>query len=305
MDTSTLAARVAHEIAAGRWPEGEALPGVRVLAREVGCSAGTAARAYAALRDGGVLSGSPRSRFVVDSGGAARASRWGTEAVALRLAGSDDPALDVLVRAAGESVCVVPGPRGSVNGMVQLARGTADAAALHLMDAASGRWNDPLARGVLGGEPVEILHLWRREQGLVVAAGNPHGIHGVGDLHGRRIAWRPPGTGSRLLLERLMRAAACEPHPELGEPAESHLAVAAAVATGAADAGLAVRAVAESAGLEWVPVASEPFELALNPASRAAAGPLLDTLAESKLQSRLAAMPGYDLSMSGELRVAA
>ena len=153
MDTSTLAARVAHEIAAGRWPEGEALPGVRVLAREVGCSAGTAARAYAALRDAGVLSGSPRSRFVVDSGGAARAARWGTEAVALRLAGSDDPALDVLVRAAGESVCVVPGPRGSVNGMVQLARGTADAAALHLMDAASGRWNDPLARGCSAASP--------------------------------------------------------------------------------------------------------------------------------------------------------
>ena len=102
-----------------------------------------------------------------------------------------------------------------------------------------------------------------------------------------------------------MLAASCVPHPELGEPAESHLAVAAAVATGAADAGLAVRAVAESAGLEWVPVMSEPFELALDPASRAAAGPLLDTLAASRLQARLAAMPGYDLSMSGELRVAA
>ena len=62
----------------------------------------------------------------------------------------------------------------------------------------------------------------------------------------------------------------CVPHPELGEPAESHLAVAAAVATGVADAGLAVRAVAESG-----------------------------------VQARLAAMPGYDLSMSGELRLAA
>jgi hypothetical protein len=50
---------------------------------------------------------------------------------------------------------------------------------------------------------------------------------------------------------------------------------------------------------------SEPFELALDPASRAVAGPLLDTLAESRLQTRLAAMPGYDLSMSGELRTAA
>ena len=73
---------------------------------------------------------------------------------------------------------VVPGPRGSVNGIVQLSRGAADAVALHLFDVASGRWNDPIARGVFGGAPVELVHLWRREQGLVVARGNPHGIEG-------------------------------------------------------------------------------------------------------------------------------
>lgn len=81
--------------------------------------------------------------------------------------------------------------------------------------------------------------------------------------------------------------------------------MAAAVATGAADAGLAVRAVAERAGLEWVPVVTEPFELALASAAQGAAVPLLDLLASASLQRRLAAMPGYDLSMSGELRTAA
>jgi len=305
MGSASLAARLAQEIAAGRWSEGERLPGVRRLASEVGCSPGTAARAYGALRGSGVLAGSPRSSFVVASGGARRAAGWRGGAEALRLAGSDDPALDLLARVAGGAVLLVPGPRGSVNGIVQLSRGEADASALHLLDAASGRWNDPLARGALAGEPVQLVHLWRREQGLVVARGNPCGIGGVADLEGRRIAWRAPGTGSRLLLERLMRAAACEPHPELGEPADSHLAVAAAVATGAADAGLAVRAVAESAGLDWVPVMSEPFELALGPASAAAAAPLLDTLAASSVHARLAAMPGYDFSMSGEVRLAA
>ena len=305
MSTASLAAHLAHEIAAGRWAEGEQLPGVRTLAREVGCSPGTAARAYAALRDSRVLAGSPRSRFVVAVGGAARAARRRGDAQALRLGGSDDPALDLLVRATGDAVAVLPGPRGSVNGIVQLSRGEADATTLHLLDVASGRWNDPIARGALGGAPVELVHLWRREQGLVVARGNPHGIGGVADLEARRIAWRPPGTGSRLLLERLMLAQGCVPHPELGEPAESHLAVAAAVATGAADAGLAVRAVAESAGLDWVPLISEPFELALDPAAREAAEPLLATLAGSEVQARLATMPGYDLSSSGELRPAA
>jgi molybdate-binding protein len=305
MGSTSLAAQLAQEIAAGRWSEGEPLPGVRKLAQEVGCAAGTAARAYAALRDARVITGSPRSRFVVAVGGIARASRWGGDAAVLRLGGSDDPALDLLVRAVGDAVAVVPGPRGSVNGIVQLSRGAADATTLHLLDAGSGRWNDPIARAALGGAPVHVVHLWRREQGLVVARGNPHRIHGVADLDGRRIAWRPPGTGSRLLLERLMLTAGCVPRPDRGEPAESHLAVAAAVATGAADAGLAVRAVAESAGLGWVPVVSEPFELALDPAAKDKAEPLLATLAESGMQSRLAAMAGYDLSMSGERRVAA
>jgi molybdate-binding protein len=281
------------------------MPGVRRLAREVGCSAGTAARSYTALRDAGVLSGSPRSRFVVAVGGSARAARWRADEQALRVGGSDDPALDLLLRAAGNAVSVVPGPRGSVNGIVQLSRGAADAVTVHLLDQASGQWNDPIARGALGGAAVELVHLWRRDQGLVVARGNPHGIEAVADLDGRRIAWRPAGTGSRLLLERLMLAAGCAPRPELGEPAESHLAVAAAVATGAADAGLAVRAVAESAALDWVPVISEPFELALDPAAKRTVEPLLATLAESSVHARLVAMPGYDLSRSGELRLAA
>lgn len=305
MGSAELATRLAEDIARGRWSEGESLPGVRTLAREVGCSTGTAARAYATLRDRGVLAGSERARFRVGAGGAARAACWPGEPAVLRLAGSDDPALDVLVRATGESASVVAGPRGSVNGIVQLSRGSADAAALHLLDAASGRWNDVLVRGALGDEPVVLVHLWRRQQGLVLAPGNPLGIRGADDLAGRRIAWRPPGTGSRLLLENLMRRAGCEPHPELGEPAESHLAVAAAVAAGAADAGLAVRAVAESAGLEWVPVVTEPFELALASASLGFAAALLEVLASSTLQQRLAALPGYDLSMSGELRTAA
>jgi molybdate-binding protein len=305
MGSAELAARLADDIARGRWSEGESLPSVRTLAREAGCSPGTAARAYVALRDRGVLAGSERTRFRVGAGGVARAAWWPGGPAVLRLAGSDDPALDVLVRAAGELASVAAGPRGSVNGIVQLARGAADAAAVHVLDAASGRWNDVLARGALGGEPVLLVHLWRREQGLVLAPGNPLGIGGVGDLDGLRIAWRAPGTGSRLLLESLMRREGRAPHPELGEPVESHLAVAAAVATGAADAGLAVRAVAESAGLEWVPVVTEPFELALASASKGAATPLLDLLASAPVQRRLAVMPGYDLSMSGELRIAA
>ena len=300
-----MAARIAGEIAAGRWPEGESVPGVRVGAREMGCSPGTVARAYAALRDARILIGTPRSRFVVAADGQAIASRWQTGIGALRLAGSDDPALDALIREIGGQVSVTSGPRGSVHGIVELARGTADAAAVHLLDAATGRWNDHLARGALSGEPVRLVHLWTREQVLVVPSGNPEGIRGVADLSGRRIVWRGPGTGSRLLLEHLMLREGEQPRPELGVVAGSHLGVAAAVAGGVADVGLAVRAVAEAVGLESVPVISEPFELALGAASERVLEPLLDCLARSDFQRRLKALPGYDLSRCGERRTAA
>ena len=305
MGSEEVAGRLAKEIAAGRWSEGASVPGIRVQAGELGCSAGTVGRAYGALRDAGVLSGAPRSRFVVAQDGQAAAARWGVGVSALRLAGSDDPALDLLIREAGGSVTLTPGPRGSVHGLVGLARGTADAAAVHLLDVARGSWNDHLARGALAGEPVRLLHLWRREQCLVVPPGNPHGIRSVADLAGRRIAWREPGTGSRLLLEHLMLREGCRPQAELGLLAGSHLGVAAAVATGAAEVGLAVRAVAESAGLDWVTVTSEPFELAIAAGSEHVAGPLVDCLAGAALQRRLAGMPGYDLSMSGDRRIAA
>jgi molybdate-binding protein len=306
MGARGVATRVAEDVVEGRLAPGDRLPAVRSLAREAGCAPGTAARAYAMLRRAGVVAGRDRARHVVAADGAVRARNWMTPpGDALRLAGSDDPALDMLLRASGDAVAVVGGPRGSLTGLVQLARGEADAAALHLRHAPTGRFNDPFVRAALPEQHTVLVHLWRREQGLVVAEGNPLGISGVADLAGRRVAWRRPGTASRLLLERLLLDAGIEPRPGSTDSCDSHLAVAAAVATGTADAGLAVRAVAQLAGLDWIPVASEPFELALRPDARAAAGPLLDVLASSGLQARLAELPGYDLSESGRMRSAA
>jgi molybdate-binding protein len=306
MDARELATMVAEDIAEGRRPSGDRLPAVRGLAREAGCAPGTAARAYALLRVAGVVVGRDRARHLVAGAGAVRARAWLTLGRGvLRLAGSDDPALDMLLRGAGDAVGVVGGPRGSVTGLIQLARGAVDAAAVHLRHAATGRFNDPFVRAALPDQRTALVHLWRREQGLVVAKGNPLGIRGVADLAGRRVAWRQPGAASRLLLERLLRDAGIEPRPGFTDTHDSHLAVAAAVGTGAADAGLAVRAVAHLAELDWIPVVNEAFELALRPDALAAAAPLLDALASTGVQRRLTELPGYDLTESGRVRSAA
>jgi putative molybdopterin biosynthesis protein len=301
----SLAQTLASEIADGRRPAGSALPSTRALAAELGCAPGTVARAYGELRRAGVIAARDRTRARVAPGGSPRARWWLAGGRRLRLAGSDDPALDVLVRSAGEAVEVVPGPRGSVHGLEAMARGQADACVLHLLHAESGRYNDPYVRRLLPGEPVVLVHLWRREVGLVVPPGNPLPVRGVADLAGRRVAWRARGSGSRLLLERLLAQAGVEPAPESGEPADSHLAVAAAVAAGAADAGLAVRAVARACDLDFVGVTVEPFELAMRADAVDSAAGLLARLRDPSFSERVAALGGYDLDDTGAQRRAA
>jgi molybdate-binding protein len=297
-----LAQKLASEIADGRQPPGSALPSTRALAAQLGCAPGTVARAYGELRRAGVIVARDRARPRVADGGSPRARWWLAGGPRLRLAGSDDPALDALVRAAGETVEVISGPRGSVRGLEAMARGQADAAVLHLLHAGSGRYNDPYVRHLLAGETVVLVHLWQREVGLVVPHGNPLGLRGIADLAGRRVAWRARGSGSRLLLERLLAEAEVETTSESGEPADSHFAVAAAVAAGAADAGLAVRAVARACELDFVAVTVEPFELAVREAALDNAAGVLARLHDPAFAAQVAALSGYDLTLAGAQR---
>ena len=299
-----VAEAIAADVLAGRLGPGDPVPTVRALARQLRCAPGTAARAHGILRDAGVIGGAPRSRAVVAADGVAAALMMGAHQGVLRLSGSDDPALDLLLSAAGGGVERAVGGRGSVAGLGMLAQGAVDAAAVHLRDARTGRYNDVFARRVLGGEPARLVHLWRREQGIVVPKGNPLGIRGMADLDGVRLAWRPPGTGSRLLLNRLLLEAGAVPAPE-GELCDSHFGVAVAVAVGAVDAGLAVRAVAEAVDADFLPVEWEDFELAVSPRAVGLLGPLLDVLASTSVHQRVSRLGGYELSRSGESRVAA
>jgi hypothetical protein len=220
-----VAEAIAADVLAGWLDPGDPVPTVRVLARQLDCAPGTAARAHGILRDAGVIGGAPRSRAVVAADGVAAALMMGAHQSVLRLSGSGDPGLDPLLSAAGGGVERAVGGRGSVAGLGMLAQGAVDAAAVHLRDARTGRYNDVFARGrVLGGEPARLVHLWRREQGIVVPKGNPLDIRGIADLDGVRLAWRPPGTGSRLLLNPLLLEAGAVPAPE-GELCDSHFGV--------------------------------------------------------------------------------
>ena len=292
---------IASNIESGLLSPGDELPSIRDAAGRYKTTSSTIARAYRHLADAGVIDVADRRRSRVAAGAGAAARSLLGDHPALRLAGSDDPGLDIVLRQAGACVVTV-GARGSFQGLTRIWRGTADAAAIHLRHRSGGH-NSPFARTLLRGRRPAIIYLWRREQGLLTPAGNPDHITDPGDLRALQIARRPFGTGTRVLLDRLLTEAGVAPASVTGPEAASHLEVAMSVASGQADTGLCVRAAATALDLGFIPVAWEDFDIVLSGDTLPAAEPLIAALRTPAVQSSIAALGGYDLSRAGSVEM--
>jgi putative molybdopterin biosynthesis protein len=229
----------------------------------------------------------------------------------LRLIGSHDLALDVLagrLRASGGRVELDVTATDSLDGLFALARGTADLAGCHLLDPDTGEYNVPFVRRLLPGEAAILVTLAHRQQGLIVAAGNPKRIASVADLAqpGISVVNRHRGSGTRVLFDEALSGAGIDPATLNGYDHEeaTHLAVASVVAAGVADAGLGILAAARAYGLDFVPVARERYELAMRPdtASRPAVLKLLETLQSADFRAVVTALGGYDTAETGSMR---
>ncbi len=179
------------------------------------------------------------------------------------VAGSHDPLLEWSLAEAATGLALLPG--GSTDGLERLAAGEAAICGLHLRDAETGAYNTAAVREALAGLGVVLVEWAWREQGIVVAPGNPRNVAGVGDLGGLRVAHRQPGAGSQVLLEQLLRDAgmAFAGLDALAEPASSETELAMAVLEGKADAGLAVASAARRLKLGFVPLQRERYDLVM------------------------------------------
>lgn len=294
-----ICADLAGRIGAGELSPGDELPAIRELARQWRTTPSTVSRAQRDLAEAGIieLADRRRARVAVDAALAVR--RFLHDGSVFTLAGSDDPALDALARALPGSLRIVTGA-GSVVGLGAVRTGHADGAAIHLLHH-TGVYNAPFARGLLRGLDPHLVHLWRREQGLIVQPGNPTGIAGIADLLSRRVATRAPGTGTRVLLDRLLRAEGADPDAVRGPQLGTHLEVALAVATGAVDAGVGVRSAAADLDLEFLHLTWEDYDIALPGAALGPAAPLVTALRTAALRRVVAAVGGYDTARSGEV----
>jgi molybdate-binding protein len=269
---------LAGRISAGDLAADAELPGVRELALRFDTTASTVSRAQRALADAGVIVTADRRRARVAHDGAVAARRFLHAELVFRLAGSDDPALDVVLRGLGRAMQAVDAD-GSFGGLRAVRQGRADGATVHLRHH-TGVYNAPFARGLLRGRRPQLIHLWRREQGIIVAPGNPRRLAQVADLVGLRVARRRQGTGTRVLLEQLLRTAGHDPDAVTGPETGSHLEVALSVAAGVVDAGLGVRSVARDLDLDFVPLVDEDYDVILGADALDAAAPLVAALHE-------------------------
>jgi putative molybdopterin biosynthesis protein len=224
----------------------------------------------------------------------------GSHDLVLDLAASALRADDPLVTLASSNV-------GSLGGLVALRDGLCHIAGSHLLDPASGEYTLPYVDRVFGSSApdVAVVRLVHREQGLMVAPGNPLRLSGIEDLTRPRLRYvnRQRGAGTRVLLDHRLAELGIPPDAISGYAREepTHLAVAAAIAAGRGDAGLGITAAARAFGLDLVPVTWEPYDLVVTPG--ALGSPLLEPLwallQSDRFQAAVTGLGGYSAKEMG------
>lgn len=195
---------------------------------------------------------------------------------------------------------------GSLDGLLQLLRGDAALAGTHMLDEDTGQYNVPILRRLFLGQRLCVITVAEREQGLIVAPGNPKALLSVQDVArpGARFVNRQPGSGTRTLLDYHLRQMHVSPSRVQGYDRElsTHTAVADAVARGLADVGLGLHAAADAFGLGFVPLARERYDLVTlaDLRYRPPLSWLLDSIKTPTFKAVIAALTGYDVTHSGE-----
>jgi putative molybdopterin biosynthesis protein len=222
--------------------------------------------------------------------------------------GSHDLVLDLAasaLRRSDPAIALASSNVGSLAGLAALRDGLCHVAGSHLLDPDTGDYTLPWIDRLMPDRDLAVVRLTHREQGLIVARGNPLGLEGIGDLArpGLRYVNRQRGAGTRVLLDHLLTQRDIDPGSVDGYAREehTHLAVAAAVAADRADCGLGVLAAARAFGLDFVPLTKEPYDLVLERTTSEGEllAPLWELLASAEFRAEVDALGGYDTTETG------
>lgn len=220
--------------------------------------------------------------------------------------GSHDVILDLLAQhLADKGRRLVTANVGSLAGMVALRRGEAHLAGSHLLDPETGDYNLSYIKEYLPGMRITLITLVGRQQGLMTARGNPKSIHSLDDLFREDVSFvnRQRGAGTRVLLDYHLNGMGRKTHLIKGYEQEeyTHLAVAAAIASGRADCGLGIAAAAQALELDFIPLFEERYDLVIPKefAESELLRPLLETIRNLDFKKAVKALPGYNIDQMG------
>ena len=224
--------------------------------------------------------------------------------------GSYDPLLEWALRESGSGLASLP--EGSETGLRRLVRRDVMAAAIHIhpLEGSHERANIEAVARTPGLHDAVLIAFARREQGFVVAAGNPDkigGIGGIGSIGSLRLARRQDGAGAQLLLLSLLAQAniAFDSLTRIRPDCATGAEIAQAIRAGRADCGISTRSVAHSAGLGFVPLVWELFDLVLRQRDYFLPGPqrLFGFVRSGAFRQRAAELGGYNTAETGDVRL--
>jgi molybdenum cofactor synthesis domain-containing protein len=225
--------------------------------------------------------------------------------------GSHDLTIDLLnsllKEKTGGRIHIASSNVGSLGGLLALKRGTAHLAGSHLLDTATGDYNRSSIGRYLPETPVALVTLVHRWQGFMVPAGNPKKIGGIGDLARPNVLFvnRQAGSGTRILLDYELAKAGIPPECVAGYGNEeyTHMNVAMAVASGAADTGLGIHTAAKALALDFIPVTKERYDLVIPRAylEDEKIRLLLAMIRSGEFKEKALAMGGYEVHETGNV----
>jgi putative molybdopterin biosynthesis protein len=226
------------------------------------------------------------------------------------IVGSHDNSLDVLenqLKASHSELTLSSSHVGSMGGLMAIKRGVCHLAGTHLLDTQDGSYNISYLAKYLPDTAVKLVHLVQRDQGLIIAPGNHRGIKGIEDLGRKDLTFinRQVGSGTRILLDYKLKQLNIKASAINGYQNEefTHMAVAVSVLSGAADTGLGIYAAAKALNLQFIPVVTEQYDLAI-PLEYFETMPiqiLLEIINSQKFKQQVQALGGYSTKNTGKV----
>ncbi len=242
------------------------------------------------------------------SAGLARPDGFVAEAPPPIIGGSHDPLLEWSARQSGSGLALLA--EGSETGLGRLERNEVAAAAIHLHGGGDDEAaNVEVVSARAGLHDAVVIAFARREQGLVVASGNPLGLDGLAGAiaSGARFGLRQEGAGAQLLLKAMLGplGASIDGLARAREHYPTGADLTLAIRAGEADCGIATRAVAAAHGLGFLPLTWERFDLVMRRRTYFDPAPqkLLRWMATPQFARRAAEFGGYDVTEAGTVRL--